>query len=495
MADDVTHVLDRPEAGGRMIRGGLLRAIGFALGTLAGIGAAAVMFRELGVVDVGRYVTVAAVVVLAAGITEGGITGIGVREYAVLDGRERDNMMGSLLGIRIALTATGLALAVGFVAIAGYGGEMVAGTALFGFGFLLFMVQATLVIPLQSTLRLGWVAGLDLFRQLAMAVLIVAIALAGGGLLAFLAVPIPATLAMLAITFMVVRGATPLLPRFQGVRWRKLLSDILPYSAATVFGVLYFRAVVILVSLLTSEQETGWFGASFRVLETLVAIPPLVVSTALPILSRAARDDRVRLEYALTRLFHGALIVGAWMALAVYVAAELAIDVVAGPGFEPAVDTLRILGIGLVGSFLIPAFGFGLLSLHRYRAILLATSAAFGLAVAAALALAPALGADGGAIALVAAELALAVGYGMLLAREPDLRPGLAGTARAIVPAVILAALVAVAPVEVAGLPDVAAVVVATVVYFGVLRLARAIPPEVQAAVLAPLRRSRPDAV
>ena len=64
--------------------------------------------------------------------------------------------MANLLGIRIALTLVAVAGALGFAVAAGYGGALVAGTALAGAGMLGQTLQSLLACPLQAELRFGW---------------------------------------------------------------------------------------------------------------------------------------------------------------------------------------------------------------------------------------------------------------------------------------------------------------------------------------------------
>lgn len=477
-------VLDSGRAGGLIIRGGALRGLGYVLGLGASLVAAAILFRHLGVADSGRYVTVIAIVGGLGGLTEAGISAVAVREYAVREGEELRRFMANLLGLRWAFGLAGLAAALIFTAAAGYDGEMVAGSLVYGIGLVLFMVQSILMAPLQAQLRLGWVTALEFGRQVAMALAIVVLVAAGAGLVPLLAVPIPATVLMLAIAARLVRGGMPLRPRLDRAIWSKLLRDILPYSAAAVFAVLYLRAIAVVMSLSSTDTETGYYGVAYRVLEALVAIPPLVVSVALPLLARTAKADRDRLRYALDRLFHAALVFGVGTALAVGLAAELAVDVVAGAEFAPAESALRIQAIGLVGSFLIPAWGYGLLSLERHRAILLATGISFVVAVVLAIGLAPSLGADGGSIAVVGAELTLAASYGLLLfGRESDLRTGLGAALR-----VLLAGAIGLG----AGIPlvetsAILAGLAGTGVYALALLVLRALPEELIAAF--PLKR------
>ena len=158
-------LLDTPEAGPAAIRGGALRVGGYMAGVLLSVGSAALLFRHLGVADAGRYVTVLALVSIVAGLTDVGLTSIGVRELAVRAGDERHRLVRSIIGLRIALTSAGVVGAVAFAAAAGYDSTLVVGTLLAGIGLVVQNLQSTLGIALMVRLRLGWVTLLELIRQ------------------------------------------------------------------------------------------------------------------------------------------------------------------------------------------------------------------------------------------------------------------------------------------------------------------------------------------
>ena len=66
-----------------MVRGGLIRGIGFGISTALGLATAVLLLRHLGVNDFGRYATVMAVLGIVAGITDAGLTAVGSREISV----------------------------------------------------------------------------------------------------------------------------------------------------------------------------------------------------------------------------------------------------------------------------------------------------------------------------------------------------------------------------------------------------------------------------
>jgi len=482
---DPTDVLDLPSAGGKVIRGSALRTASFLAGVALSVGAAAVMIRHLGVADYGHYVTVVALISVVGGLSEAGMSNIGVREYSTRLGEERERLMRNLLGIRVALTIVGVAAAVAFAAAAGYDDVLVAGTAIAGVGLLLSAMQQTVGIPLSSALRFGWLSVLELVRQAALTALVIALALAGAGLLAFLAVPIPVGAVLLLATVVLVRQLFPLRPAFDVAEWRGILGLTAAYTAASAVGTIYVHTAVITTSLVASEIETGEFGAAFRVFTIVTAIPLLLVTTAFPVLARRAREDGERLAYVAGRVTETAVIVGAWMSLATVAGASLAIEVVGGDEFEGSVRVLQIMGAAILESFLAVAWGFALLSLHRHRTVLVANTLALSLSVALTLALVPPFGAEGAAVATLVGEGALALTFAYaLFVRERLPFP------RGVLAPVVLGVALAVPFLLVPELPGVARLLGASAVYAAVVALLGAIPHELRDAFFSLRRRA-----
>jgi O-antigen/teichoic acid export membrane protein len=307
------------------------------------------------------------------------------------------------------------------------------------------------------------------------AALIVALVLAGAHLLAFLTVTIPVGIVVLALNAWVVRGRIPLRPAFSGSAWWRVLRNVLPYSAAVAAGTLYIYMAVVIVSLLASKHAIGYFGVSSRVIQVLLALPQILIGAAFPIFARAARDDRVRLAYAIGRVFEASLLFGVLISLGLAIGASVVIDVVGGSEYAPAAAILAIQGVGVAASFAGAVWSNGLLSLGRYRDILAIYVLALlvgGVLIALLVSID---GAHGAAIATATDELILALLSGYALARaDRTLTPPLR-----ILPAVILAAGLAAASTLLA-LPVLASVTVASVIYVGTLLVTGAIPQELR---------------
>jgi O-antigen/teichoic acid export membrane protein len=309
-------------------------------------------------------------------------------------------------------------------------------------------------------------------------IFIVALVAAGAGLVPLLAVSLPVGLVVAAATAWMVRHRMPLLPAVDAREWVRLLRITASFALATAVGTVYIYLAVVVLSLVSTDAETGQFGAAFRVFIVVAAVPGLLVTTAFPLLARAARDDRERLRYALQRLFETSLVLGAAFALATVIGAPVAIDVVAGEGFETAVDVLRVQGLAMLASFLLATWGFALISLHLHRELLLANLSALVVSATLVLLLGSTEGARGAAWATLAGESVLAAGYlfGLVRGRR-ELLPS-----TRMLPRVAIAAAGGVA-VAVAGLPALPATLAALAV-FTVLALALgAVPAELIAWV------------
>ena len=480
MSTPEADVLDSRQAGPLVIRGSAMRLVAYGLGSLMALVSAAFLTRFLGPGDFGRYGTVFALVTIISALSEAGMTTLGVREFATRPPGERERSVRDLLGLRLAITSCGTVAAILVAVVSGYDGEMIAGTAVAGVGMVITLYAGTLQIPLQANLILGRVSALELLRQAATSGLLLILIAAGAGLVVLLGATVPVGLLMLAVTALMVRAMTPIAPAFDLGAWRALLRDTAAFSVATAVVTLYAYLAIVLLWLVSTEEQAGYFNASFRVFIVVVSVAGLLVSSAFPVLARAARDDAARLAYAGQRVFDVAAVCGGFFAVVTVLGARPIIAVVAGlPKYEPAVAVLRVQGAAMLASFVLASFGFTLVSLRLHRPLLVANLIAFLTSLALTLTLGAAYGARGAAWATLAGETVLAVGYLVAIARHhPRARPSLRLLARLVVaatPALVLAL--------VPGLPDVLRAGAAGALYIVLAVMLGAVPPELMGLV------------
>lgn len=471
-------VLSSAEAGGKVIRGSAIRVVAMAAAIIVGLAIATLLLRYLGVSESGRYVTVMSLVAIASAIADIGLNVSGSRELALRPPAERQALIANFLGQRMMITPVAVLLIVAFAVVAGYPTRMVTGTALAGTGLFIVTLADAVLLRLAVELRNAGLAFVDFFRQAVTLVGVALLVAAGASLTPFFAVQILVGISAVAVTPLLVGSYAFVLPRFDRSEQRSLLVKALPVSIALVLGQVYFRLVIVLMSLISSPKQTGYFGGSLRAMETLVSVPILVAGVALPLLTAAARDDRERLRYAITGLSEGAVIGGVLVVLVTIRAAEPVMALIGGAAFRPAGAVLRIQVGALLFIALYQIWGVSLVALGRQRDLILTNALGLvGVAVFAAALIAP-FGAKGGAAASVLGDAVLAsLIYWRLRAGAGRVAFRVGFLAR-VAAAAAVAALALLLPV-----PDLLSAAVAGLLFLGVGQLIGMVPREVRDAL------------
>lgn len=476
MSEDV---LTSSEAGGKVIRGSFMRVAANVLGLVLGLLTATLLLRHLGVEDAGRYVTVLSLVGIAVSIVDTGLNATASSELARREPGTRRPLLANIFGQRLLVAGIALVGLVAFALLAGYPEEMVSGTAFAGAGVLLVAVANAILVPLTVQLRNGGLALVEVLRQAVALIAVAALVAWGATLTPFFAAQIVVGVAVVvAVPFLVGRAGL-VWPRFDWVEQRGLLGTALPVAAALALGQIYFRLVILLMSLISSAEQTGYFGGSLRAMEALIVIPYLIASVALPLLTAVAHEDRNRLRYALEGLGEGAVIGGVLVALVTFRAAEPVMSLLGGSEFGPAGDVLRIQVLALLFIALYQIWTMGLIALEQQRQLILTNALGLlALAVFAA-ALVPPFGAKGGAIASVLGDAVLAC----LIYWRLHLSTGRVTVRPAFLARVALAAALALVPLFVPGLPDLVAAGLSGLVFLGAGLAIGMVPEEMRAAL------------
>jgi O-antigen/teichoic acid export membrane protein len=465
-----------PAAGGKVVRGAVVRAIGYGLGTLSNVAASIVLLRFLGVVQFGEFVAVTSIIGVVSGVSDAGLTAVGNRELALLSTiSERRAMVSRLFGMRLVITPITVAFAVGFTVIAGYKPTLVLGAALAGFGYTLVAASSALAMPLSVDLKIVSLTVLELVKQVGMTVVIVVLVVAGTGLLPFFAASVPGALLALALTPMLAGPALVGRPTFEMRAWGDLLSRSLPIAFASVIGVIYTRFLVIIMFQLTSDRETGLFGTSARILEAIGGLPLLAFMVALPVMSLSSDEQSGRLRGILQRMVETGMLGACFLVTGLVLGARPIIEVVGGAEYEGAISVLQIQSFALVGSLLAMACMMAAIAMDRRRTILVANTTALVSVVVLGVPAVLLWGARGAALATVVGESALGLGYWYLLGRRDSaVRPSLGHSWKG-----LLALVAGLCFALLSGLGDVARTGVGLAVFIVVALVTRAVPPEV----------------
>lgn len=72
---------------------------------------------------------------------------------------------------------------------------------------------------------------------------------------------------------------------------RDLVRSSIPFVVSGALGVIFYRIDTVLLSLMTSTAVVGWYGAGYRLFDTLVFIPNIIINAVMfPIFSKLSAD-------------------------------------------------------------------------------------------------------------------------------------------------------------------------------------------------------------
>lgn len=154
-----------------------------------------------------------------------------------------------------------------------------------------------------------------------------------------------------ALTFVLLRRRIkfPLSWNFAGMK--ELLAGGLPFLIWIVFGEIYVRVDVLMLSFMTGASVVGWYGAAFRIYATLLFVPHMLNNVVFPPLARMGAEDEKAADFALASrrvmnlLLSVVVPIGAGVAI---VSAPLILLMYGEGPFEHSIWSLRIFSACIV---------------------------------------------------------------------------------------------------------------------------------------------------
>jgi O-antigen/teichoic acid export membrane protein len=155
----------------------------------------------------------------------------------------------------------------------------------------------------------------------------------------------------------------------------KLLRDLvrtgIPFLIYGVLGVIYYRIDTVLLSQMTSDRVVGWYGAGYRLFDTLIFLPSLVISAIMyPVFARltVSVEAEDELETSIEKTTNFLLFCGIPIAVALIATAPAVIAYLYhNPDFSHSVPVLQALAPGLVFLYINSVFSAVLMSTKREK--------------------------------------------------------------------------------------------------------------------------------
>ena len=340
-----------------MSRGGLIarnaaflfsgQAVSWSLGLLFIV----VVPRSVGASAWGEWSLAWALTSVAASFTGMGLSTLLIKEIS----RERSRAgeyVGAALTAQAMLAVPFVLLVLAFIYSAGYTAHtrliitLVLGASLVGF------LAVPFTAGLQALEKMHYSSlGQILTSGVLSLIAVLLVKVAAVGMVAIALAAFAAALAAAGIQIFGLSRKVRIWPRVDRVLIRHLIIGGLPYWTSGLFLTFYVWIDTVMLSVMTSTTEVGWYGAAAKLIATLGVLPFIVNMAVFPALSHGFRHDREGMTRLAQTSLRMVLSLGLPMVVGLFLLGPQIVRLLYGWAYLPAIPIVLVLSLTLLPIF------------------------------------------------------------------------------------------------------------------------------------------------
>lgn len=320
----------------------------------------------LGLDGFGDYGTVMAFVYIFSVLADFGLYSIVVREISDKNANE-DKIINNAFTIRIVLGALVMSSAYLFSFLLPYSNEVRFGVLIASFGYWIFNAIQVMMGLFQKHLAMDKVSVAEFLGRLAQFVVIILCVKYNLGFYWILAALFIGGLFNLSFVFLYSKQFIKLRLAFDFSVWKDLIIKAFPLAVSAILVLVYFKLDTVLLSVMKESRDVGIYSLAYRVMETLIFFPSMIVGLTMPLMSRFVFEDKEKFKSIVQRTLNFLLIAIVPVVLGIFVVAEKLIYLLSKPEFSDSISVLRILAVALGFIFLGALFSNVIIALKRQK--------------------------------------------------------------------------------------------------------------------------------
>ena len=148
---------------------------------------------------------------------------------------------------------------------------------------------------------------------------------------------------------------------------KKIIKKGVPFAFTSILIIFYFRIDTLMLSLIRTYSEVGWYNASYKIMEGLSVLPMMVVLGIFPAMSRLYIENKEHLKLLYKRAFKYLVIMALPIAIGITLLANKIIYFIYKEGFLNSSLILKILVWAEIFIFLNYLMGYLLNSINKQK--------------------------------------------------------------------------------------------------------------------------------
>lgn len=336
-----------PRQSGSILSGAGVLVVGrYVVAALGWVGTVIVV-RQLTEGEWGRFSFILSLLGIIGFIADLKLSRIVLRDVIDADAEAASHVVGSYVGLRLAIGIVSYLVAVAWVLIGNYPDDVVLGTAVVGLNLIILSGAFGVILLFEARLWLRDVAVANALGQLAQFLMTVAIAVLGvASILWFSWAAVLNSIVLVVWLLVVTRRTMGLRLHVEGRQWWVWMREAAPLALGSALDTIYFRIDIVMLAAIGTYSAVGYYSVGYKFSDLLGAVPLAVVTPALTMMVAAWPKDvpafRRTFRHSLIILTIGAL--GACVCFVVY-AAPL-VSALYTDRYADAADAARLLVVG-----------------------------------------------------------------------------------------------------------------------------------------------------
>lgn len=402
-----------------------LQIIGKVIGIALGLLTVAILLRYLKESGFGEFTTAITYLSIFAVVVDFGLTLTTVQMISE-PGADEPKILGNIFALRLISGLVVFVIAPIIALLFPYPGSVKLAILVGSLGYFFSSTSQMLVGVFQKRLMMWRVVVAELVSRTVLLLGSILVMATGGSLIEVIIALVLGNFAQTALTIILARPLVAIRSQIDLEVWKEIIRRSWPIGVSILFNVIYLRGDILFLSLYRSQEEVGLYGAAYKIIDVITALPVLFMGLILPLLvaswKSGAREKFARL---MQQAFDFFALVGVPIAVGSFALAEPLMTLVGGQAFAASGAILQILAPTLFIVFIGALFGHAVVAVHKQKPMVIGYAVSALVAIAAYLILIPLYGTLGAAWVTLLSEGLVALLTFLMVKQTTGMHPRL----------------------------------------------------------------------
>jgi len=348
----------------------IIQIIGKAIATILGLAAIAVMARYLREIGFGQYTTIITFLSFFGIIADFGLTLV-TSQMISKPGNNQAVLLNNLFSLRLISALIFLGLAPFIVLFFPYEPIIKLGVAVAVLSFFFTALNQILVGFFQKNLTMTVVATAEVVSRAILLGGIIITAYLNLGLISIMIATVISSIASFIMHYWFSRRFVRIGWQIDLAVWREIIKKSWPLGLTIFFNLIYLRADIFILSLLKTQADVGIYGATYKVIDVLTALPFMFAGLILPILTAQwASKNFIKFNQVLQKSFNAMIMLAIPLIIGAQFTARPLMLLIAGESFAQSGYVLKILILAIGFIFVGCLFAHAVIALDKQKNII-----------------------------------------------------------------------------------------------------------------------------